>query len=112
MYNGISAAKAWFIMKYYGHPNTMVLDGGIKGWKRRGYPIVTMKTPVDYTQTPTKTFTAQEPNHKMLIDYEEVISKIGGKNCKLLLFTTFSNIITSLQKLLIFRIFMTSFFAS
>jgi len=80
MYNGISAAKAWFIMKYYGHPSTMILDGGIREWKRLDYPINTMKTPVDYTSAPVKTFTAKEPNTSMVIEYEEVLKKVGSKS--------------------------------
>mmetsp|Transcript_10656 Transcript_10656/g.9379 ORF Transcript_10656/g.9379 Transcript_10656/m.9379 type:complete len:234 (-) Transcript_10656:48-749(-) len=83
MYNGISAAKAWFIMKYYGHPSTMILDGGIREWKRLDYPINTMKTPVDYTSAPVKTFTAKEPNTSMVIEYEEVLKKVGNDDVQI-----------------------------
>ena len=79
MYNGISAAKAWFIMKYYGHPNTSILSGGITHWKEHNFPVNTFKNPIDYSRVQAETFTAQEPRKEMLIDFEEVVKKIGGK---------------------------------
>ncbi|CAI2384611.1 unnamed protein product [Moneuplotes crassus] len=77
LYNGISTAKAWFIMKYYGHPSTRILCGGIKEWNQKGYPTTSHKTPIDYTSIAHDTFTAKEPNEDMLIDYHEVLQKIG-----------------------------------
>ena len=79
MYNGISAAKAWFIMKYYGHPNTRILRGGLARWTELDYPITSMKTPIDYTEVSSNTFEAKEPKTNMLINYEEILKKIGCK---------------------------------
>jgi 3-mercaptopyruvate sulfurtransferase SseA len=79
MYNGISAAKAWFIMKYYGHPSTHILRGGVELWMKLDYPMTSMKLPIDYTEVKMDTFQAKEPNTNMLIDYEEVLKKIGCK---------------------------------
>lgn len=82
MYNGVSSAKAWFIMKYYGHPSTRILRGGLKQWMALNYPITSMKTPIDYTEASSNTFEAKEPNTNMLIEYDEVLKKIGSKQCK------------------------------
>jgi 3-mercaptopyruvate sulfurtransferase SseA len=79
MYNGISAAKAWFIMKYYGHPSTHILRGGVELWMKLDYPMTSMKLPIDYTEVKMDTFQAKEPNTNMLIDYDEVLKKIGCK---------------------------------
>jgi hypothetical protein len=78
MYNGISSAKAWFIMKYYGHPNTRILRGGLKQWTSLDYPITSMRTPIDYTNMSTNTFEAKEPNTKMLIEYGELLTQIDS----------------------------------
>lgn len=78
-YNGISTAKAWFIMKYYGHPSSRILNGGIREWNEKGYPINIHKSAIDYTTTRCTTFTAKEPKVEMLIDYTEVLEKIGSK---------------------------------
>jgi thiosulfate/3-mercaptopyruvate sulfurtransferase len=77
IYNSISAAKAWFIMKYYGHPNTYILDGGISQWSKLKYPINTFKTPMDYSNYQGSAFEAKEPNTDMLASLDDVLEKIG-----------------------------------
>jgi thiosulfate/3-mercaptopyruvate sulfurtransferase len=77
IYNSISAAKVWFIMKYYGHPNTFLLDGGMREWAKRKYPVNSFKSPIDYSTHSAKTFEAKTPDENMLIDMDEVINKIG-----------------------------------
>jgi thiosulfate/3-mercaptopyruvate sulfurtransferase len=34
-----AAARAWWLLRYFGHPNVRVLDGGWDAWKRSGQPI-------------------------------------------------------------------------
>ena len=77
IYNSVSAAKAWYIFKYYGHPNAMILDGGMSEWARRKYPINTFKSPMDYTDHPSTTFKAKTPEKDTVADLDYVLSKIG-----------------------------------
>src|SRR5712691_5050870 len=34
--SGIRAARAFWFLEYFGHPNTRVLDGGSRAWTRAG----------------------------------------------------------------------------
>ena len=33
------ASRLWWLLRYMGHTQTAVLDGGVKGWRAQGYPI-------------------------------------------------------------------------
>jgi thiosulfate/3-mercaptopyruvate sulfurtransferase len=37
--SGIRAARAFWFLEYFGHPNTRVLDGGFNAWTRAGLPV-------------------------------------------------------------------------
>lgn len=36
-----SAARAWWLLRYFGHPEVAVLDGGLRAWVGAGYPLQT-----------------------------------------------------------------------
>ncbi|MDX6739851.1 sulfurtransferase [Actinocorallia sp. A-T 12471] len=36
-----SAARAWWCLRYFGHPRVRVLDGGFTAWTRAGLPVET-----------------------------------------------------------------------
>jgi thiosulfate/3-mercaptopyruvate sulfurtransferase len=37
--NSIAAARAWWLLRYFGHPDVRVLDGGFSAWSAAGNPI-------------------------------------------------------------------------
>jgi thiosulfate/3-mercaptopyruvate sulfurtransferase len=37
--NSMAAARAWWLLRYFGHPRVSVLDGGFSGWSAAGHAI-------------------------------------------------------------------------
>src|SRR5919106_1305384 len=37
--SGIRAARAFWFLEFFGHPNTRLLDGGFNAWTRQGLPV-------------------------------------------------------------------------
>jgi thiosulfate/3-mercaptopyruvate sulfurtransferase len=37
----MAAARAWWLLRYFGHPDVAVLDGGLAAWVAAGYPVST-----------------------------------------------------------------------
>jgi len=53
--NSIAAARAWWLLRYFGHPDVRVLDGGFSGWEAAGYAIErgeTVAEPGDFIPRP------------------------------------------------------------
>jgi thiosulfate/3-mercaptopyruvate sulfurtransferase len=53
---GTSAARAWWLLRYFGHGAVFVLDGGLAAWTRVGLPVSTAETavkPGDFTVRPS-----------------------------------------------------------
>ena len=52
--SGIRAARAFWFLEFFGHPNTRVLDGGFSAWVRKGLPVTqqpSKPTPTNWTGT-------------------------------------------------------------
>jgi thiosulfate/3-mercaptopyruvate sulfurtransferase len=50
------SARLWWVLRYYGHEQVAVLDGGYRGWCTAGLPltrVVSRPTPGDFTITET-----------------------------------------------------------
>jgi thiosulfate/3-mercaptopyruvate sulfurtransferase len=39
--NSMAAARAWWVLRYFGHEDVTVLDGGLAGWVAAGLPVET-----------------------------------------------------------------------
>jgi thiosulfate/3-mercaptopyruvate sulfurtransferase len=51
----VAAARAWWLLRYFGHPEVLVLDGGFGGWLAAGLPIErgeTVAPPGDFVARP------------------------------------------------------------
>jgi thiosulfate/3-mercaptopyruvate sulfurtransferase len=56
------AARAWWLLRYFGHDRVRVLDGGFRAWQAAGKPVSTqdvIPVPGDF---------AAEPDHMPLLD--------------------------------------------
>ena len=63
-----AAARAWWLLRYFGHPDVRVLDGGYAAWTAAGHPVsapVTDLTPADPAESGD--FTAS-PGHLLSLD--------------------------------------------
>jgi thiosulfate/3-mercaptopyruvate sulfurtransferase len=52
---GLAAARAWWLLRYFGHAQVAVLDGGFAAWVRAGHPVqrdVPRVDPGDFTARP------------------------------------------------------------
>lgn len=76
---GLMAARAWWIFKWAGVEEVYILDGGIEGWMRAGYPIIggpgnfpsTCTYRPNLGQLPTVTLEEVKDHQGILIDCRE-----------------------------------------
>jgi thiosulfate/3-mercaptopyruvate sulfurtransferase len=61
--DSVAAARAWWLLRYFGHQQVQVLDGGYQAWLAEDEPIETGPAPAP----PPGTFTAR-PGHLPLLD--------------------------------------------
>lgn len=65
---GEMAARLWWLLHYYGHPEVSVLQGGIKAWLDQGYPLT------DHTEVPQRSVppVSLHIDNEWLATHEEV----------------------------------------
>jgi len=64
-----AAARAWWLLRYFGHPLVRVLDGGFRAWAAAGRPVASGDSPGDAAAEPGD-FTAT-PGQLVLLDADD-----------------------------------------
>lgn len=64
------AARLWWVLRYLGHCDVRVLDGGLPSWNEAGEAV---ETGPASTAPPAAGSLWNEPNHSMIARYEEVL---------------------------------------
>lgn len=70
---GGNAARLWWLLKYFGHDNVSLLDGGLQQWVTEGRPLT-----VDLPEFSRAVFHAQ-PNPHMVVTKSEMQTRIHAQ---------------------------------
>lgn len=72
---GANASRFWWLLRFLGHKNTVILNGGFKQWKQAGYPISSADS--DSFSRPARTWTPRVHNG-LIVHVEEVRERLGS----------------------------------
>ena len=75
----LSSARAWFLFRYFGHKNILILNGGLKNWKKSGGETTVKKTMISKGN-----FVSKTEKKDLVVNLEEMIS-ISKNNSKVIL---------------------------
>lgn len=73
-----ASVRMYWILKYYGHADIRVLDGGLNAWERSGYAL-TDEIP-NWTET---SYEVQFTDHDLLVDINYVSHNLSDSSLKL-----------------------------
>ncbi len=76
--NALVASRLWWVLKYYGHTNAKVLDGGWHRWLTEGRPVT-----FHATRPEPATFTAR-PNPAVIVSAQDLKEMHTDTNCQVL----------------------------
>jgi len=76
--NNWFAAWAFWQLKYYGHDDVKLMNGGRSKWEAEGKPLTTA-----IANPGTKSYTAKDPNEDIRAYRDQVLSKVGAASISL-----------------------------
>ncbi|MBW6453801.1 MAG: sulfurtransferase [Methyloprofundus sp.] len=76
--SGAIAGRFWWLLRYLGHENVAVLDGGLACWQKQGRPITT------HLPKPTPTSYRPNINGAMLINAQTLEQQLAKNSIKLI----------------------------
>jgi thiosulfate/3-mercaptopyruvate sulfurtransferase len=68
--DSMAAARAWWLLRYFGHPSVRVLDGGFRAWTAAGLPVERG----ELAQAPELGRFTAEPGHLPLLDADGALA--------------------------------------
>ena len=68
------AARAWWLLRYFGHEQVMILDGGIGAWRRAGRELESG----DYKPAELAGNFIAEPHRQAIIAHEEIYPNLNS----------------------------------
>lgn len=69
-----TAARFWWLMTYFGHRHTHILNGGWEGWLKAGGPVSRQMEPIP----PLGNFVAR-PNPEMVVQHADLLTDRPGR---------------------------------
>jgi thiosulfate/3-mercaptopyruvate sulfurtransferase len=76
--SGLRAARAFWFLEYFGHPDVKVLDGGFGAWTRAGLPITRDAVP------PKQSTWAGTPQERTIATWRDVKARLGQTDAVIL----------------------------
>lgn len=70
---GVYASRLWWMLRWVGHRNVAVLDGGFDAWVKAGQPVSNQPPAIK-----ASTFTPN-PNPQLMVDTRAVAANLNGK---------------------------------
>jgi thiosulfate/3-mercaptopyruvate sulfurtransferase len=67
--DNVAAARAWWVLGYFGHPDVRVLDGGLAAWVAAGLPVT-----VDEQPPPAPGDFRATPGGRPMLDADEALA--------------------------------------
>ena len=70
---GATAARGWWLLKYFGHEHTFMLEQSIEHWVKAGYPVTSEES------TPVRgNFTAKEQQH-LTVNIDNILQQLNNE---------------------------------
>jgi thiosulfate/3-mercaptopyruvate sulfurtransferase len=89
--SGIRAARAFWFLEYFGHPDVRMLDGGFSAWSRAGLPVAVGEAGLGEAGLKTGPSTSSadwperaEPRPDRLATWRDVHDRLGSKDAIIL----------------------------
>ena len=83
--SGIRAARAFWFLEYFGHPDVRMLDGGFTAWSRAGLPVATGEAGLQPAAAPTSDWPERvEARPDRLATWRDVHDRLGSKDAIIL----------------------------
>ena len=76
--SGMRAARAFWFLEYFGHPDVKVLDGGFGAWTRAGLPVTRDAV------APTQSTWTGTPQERAIATWRDVEARLGQKDVVIL----------------------------
>jgi thiosulfate/3-mercaptopyruvate sulfurtransferase len=82
--SGMRAARVFWFLEYFGHPNVRMLDGGFTAWRKSGMPVESGATATGPSKTPSD-WPERSPGHpERLATWKDVKGRIGKRDAVIL----------------------------